>query len=213
MRRAEGEEGFGPSIEMLCTVRNWHHDEATLSHEALFMWNEQQLPPEILLKPLPKFPSKLRNGSVVPFSFEKINYRVSLADIYKATVVVDACRILLSLPHRTTLEIDCLTRNGCDLLGASLQSRLPPLRWGQVRREMEQQQQQQSPQQHQQEPHLISPSSSNDEYDVDALTSACMRLTAARESLSDKLERRWGKAVHDFGLIMEGGASSTAADL
>lgn len=211
VRRSDGEDRFGKCTEMLCTLRNWHHDEATLPHEALFIWNEQ-LPPEILLRPLPRFPSKLRNRSIVPSFTDKINYRVALTDIHKATVVVDACRVLLSLPHRTTLEIDCLTRNGCDLLGAALQSRLPPLRCLQERRETNEWPQ--AP--------VISPCSSMDdssssssssgatavaaaaEYDVDALTSACMRATAAQESFQEKLQRRWGKAVHDLSQIMEG---------
>ena len=126
------------------------------------------------------------------------------------------------------LEIDCCTENAVDLLGATLQSQLPTSRWQQ----QQQQQQQQhakggvhnapsynnNDEENDSQSSLIpsiSPCSSshssfasaiNDKtYNVDMLTAACMQATAAQESLSQKLERRWSKAVHEWKQLANGG--------
>ena len=68
---------------------------------------------------------------------------ISLNDIEMATIlpITHCVRLLLSSSseppppmgetHYDVLEIDCLTRNAVDLLGATLQTRLPSTRWQQ----------------------------------------------------------------------------------
>ena len=153
-------------------------------------------------------------------AMDKIAARIALTDILRVTQLdvgdnERRCILLLELPYAASVELDCLTRNATDLVAAALQSRLPSTRF--------------VPRQQAMVTATISPCTSvddnnndhqhsnhhhnKDEYDVDTLTAAYIRATAAQESLTDKLQRRWGKAVHDLTQIMEGQAMAEAADV
>ena len=212
---------------MLLTLRHWHanpylFEEEQSSHEILFVGKSTtpQQVPELLLRPLPELPSKLlrhrKRQSITQQQeqYYKIACRVSVSDILRATRVMSLYnnggeRILLELPHGAAMELDCGTRT--ELVAAALQSRLPSTKWvtestsalpmPELASALSDTTTSSSA------GSTISPCASHDDDDdneinVDRLTAACMRATAAQESLGDKLQRRWNKAVHDWTQII-----------
>jgi len=162
---------------------------------------------------------------------------ILLNNIQKATLLAETPGVRLLLlsseqqqqqsmgdSYYDVLEIDCCTRNAVDLLGATLQSQLPSLRWQEEKQQHAKGGVHDAPSFNNNDEEnnsqssvvpSISPCSSshssfasaiNDKtYNVDMLTAACMQATAAQESLSQKLERRWSKAVHEWKQLANGG--------
>jgi hypothetical protein len=179
---------------MLLTLTHWHVE--TLAHEALFM-GDYAAPtdgPQLVLRPVPRLPcrGKWRAAQTsLPSEVVEAAHTIALHEIASVTVCVSSRRLVLHTKDSGLWHVVCRTANGAALLCAALQSRLPPQQW------------------HVTEPLAaesdasmescpVSPRSPLDMLDVDSLTNACIRATAAQEGWTGKLSRRWGKAVHEL---------------
>lgn len=115
-----------------------------------------------------------------------------------------------STPNGVVWQIECSTRNSHDLLLACLLASSPlSSRSGKNKGEvvvvMDSNDPHRSGRVELPPPPTVTSLNSNDgeeEDDVDSLTDRCIRDSARRESLREKLERRWRKAIDDFREIM-----------